>query len=758
MLHRGWMPRGALGAALVLTLAAQAPAVQDGASAAALAGEGALRNRTPLPTHEEAEAALERGDEAWAAAGASAPADRPSLQTRAFDAWRAAIAATEAGDGVRMLPGGTPEATAAALFPAPDGTHPRRSEDPTVAVLRRLSALEADERARWTDRFEGAATAALRRERTRRRPSVEGLGGVERSFPATRSAARAALAVADLELERARPSSSAVWIARARSHVALAAAAWTSEELAAFERALGRRQRVAQTAIRSRFVGDHTAPQLRPRRTTGADEPELRPVFGPARISGLLRAPEEPFGRGLGSGIAFYEEGSALVQGAYGVMLLDPSGLSGTRTRRNLGYAELLDINRPLVRAAASTGGWISRPASDGKRVALVVGRAERRRPFLDIEVPPAGNALALVERGAGERALEPLWVLRDGIRVVRPGPGANGLLPRSRSEIEIDARIPRAGSGAGGGLVEGWTLGRGWEIQPGPVLLDDTLFVLARGLGDTTVEGDDHADEVRLIAFGATNCEVRWSREVTSERGLTDPAARGRAGYFASTTMPMTVERSTGHLLVGTNCGLLCAYDVADGRLAWAIRNQRRRVEDAGWPGSRAPILSGRVPGRPSPTAWFAPFDSEFAYALPAGPAPLDGRLLDEPPRARRGALEIAAVLPPARAEDRAQLVLLGRDGRHAAVLLEDDEGTRRPASYLGPDERFAGRPALVGDRLFLAGTRELGVLSLDADLRLVDATSIPTLGAGRGGDVVFFRNRIHVVGRDTLWVWARP
>lgn len=750
----------ALGAALFLT-AAPVGAAQSGDSSsvtAALAGEGALRNRTPLPTHEEAETALERGDAAWAAAGASAPADRPAMQTRAFDAWREAIGVTGAGDGVRMLPRGAPDATAASLFPVPDGTHPRRSEDPTVAVLRRLGSLEGADRARWTDRFEGAATAALRRERTRRSPSVEGLGGVERAYPATRSAARAALAACDLELERARPSAAVVWIARARVHVALAAAAWSADELAAFERALGRRERVAQTAVRTRFVGDHTAPQINSRRRTGEDEPELRPVFGPARISGLLRAPEEPFGRGLGSGIAFYEDGSALVQGAYGVMLLDPSGLSGTRTRKNLQYSELLDINRPLVRAAASTGGWISRPATDGKRVALVVGRAERRRPFLDIEVPPAGNALTLVERGTDDRALEPLWVMRDGIRVVRPGPGTSGLTPRSRPESGIDARIPKAGRGASGGVVEGWDLGRGWEFQPGPVLLDDTLFVLARGLGDTTVEGNDHADEVRLIALDASDCTVQWSREVTSERGLTDPAARGRAGYFASTTMPMTVERSTGHLLVGTNCGLLCAYDVADGRLAWAVRNQRRRVEEAGWPGSRAPILTRRVPGRPSPTAWFAPFDSEFAYALPAGPTPLDGRLLAEPPRARRGALEVAAVLPPPRAEERSGLVLLGRDGRHAAVLLEDDGGTRRPASYLGPDERFAGRPALVGDRLFLAGTRELGVLSLDADLRLVDATSIPTLGAGRGGDVVFFRNRIHVVGRDTLWVWARP
>ena len=156
--------------------------------------------------------------------------------------------------------------------------------------------------------------------------------------------------------------------------------------------------------------------------------------------------------------------------------------------------------------------------------------------------------------------------------------------------------------------------------------------------------------------------------------------------------------------------------------------------------------------------SAWFAPFDSEFAYALPAGPAPLDGSLFVEPPRARRGALDLAAVVPPAGARGRAELVLLGRDGRYAAVLLEGPDGARRPATYLSPEEDFAGRPRPRARRAARRGhprARRARARRRPAPRR---SAPIPSVGAGRGGDVVVLGDRIHVVGRDTLWVWERP
>ena len=697
--------------------------------------EGPLRNSTPLPDQQVAATALRTGDEAWGASLSASEADRESARVRAFDGWRNALLLSSAGDGIRLL--ADPDARQGWL-PDPRETHARRSEDAAVAVQRRLAAISPGARSAWVARFAPGADAALRRELSRETVSPAGLAEVERTFPGTSAACRAALALADLELEEGRPVSATVWASRATRHAELGGDAWGGSAGDLALAAVARRQRTIASQAASTFVGDHTRPQAAfPSADADAGAPPALRLEEYFRISGIDRTPKEVFGRGLGSGLAFFNEGSLLVQGAYGLMLVSPEN-DGWKVHARGGVEEIFGTNRPLVRASASAGGWKSYPASDGEYAALVFGRGDRRRPFLDIEVPPAGNMLGLLRHRPKERSLDTEWVLRDGYQVRRPAPK-----PQS-----TDEPVPPLVSGDGR-MVAGWDFGRGWEFQPGPVMVDDSIFVLARGVGDSTHEGSDHADEVRLLSIHAESGDVQWSREVTTERGLIDPAMRGRAGSFATTTMPLNVDRSTGHLLVGTNVGLICAYDVADGRLAWALQTQRRKASDGGWPGSRPAAL---VEG----TAWFTPFDSEFAYALPSGPAPLDGGLLREPPRARRGAIDLAAVDPGAEGEP-SKLVLLGRDGRFSAVLVEEPGGTRHPATYLAPDERFAGRPAMGPGGLLFAGTRELGVLSLAADLRLVAAAALPSRGAGRGGDVVLLGNRVHVVGRDTIWIWDR-
>lgn len=713
-----------------------APSVSPLSSARTLAtDEGPLRNSSPLPDQQIAAAALRTGDEAWDASLVAGEADRDSARVRAFDAWRNALLLSKAGDGLRLLT--DPDARRAWL-PDPDGTHLRRSEDAAVAVQRRLAAIPDQARLAWVQRFTDGAEAALRRELQRVDISQRGLGNVERTYPATLAAYRAALAMADLQLEEGHPFEATVWVDRARRHADLGEAAWGSEVAAASRSAAASRRVAIRDQRADTFVGDHSRPQaaFRGPWPVAAEPPVLR-LEASYRLSGVSRTPDEPLGRGLGSGMAVFRDGSVLVQGAYNVLLAgkaDGSWEIQVREEPDV----LFGTNRPIIRASASAGGWKSYPACDGDFAALVFGRGDRRRPFLDMEVPPAGNSIGLFRHLPLEQTLDPLWVLRDGYLVQRPAP-----------KVEDADKPGAAPVSRGGRLLPSWDFGRGWEFQPGPVMLDGSVFALARGMGDSTHEGSDHADEVRLIKLDARSGEVLWSREVTTERGLIDPAMRGRAGSFATTTMPLTVDRSTGHLLVGTNVGLISAYDVADGRLAWAIRTQRRRASERGWPGSRPPLLVGE-------TAWATPFDSEFAYALPTGPAPLGGSLFAEPPRARRGAIDLAAVKPGA-AGDPSSLVLLGRDGRFNAVLVEDAGGTRHPATYLAPDERFAGRPAVGSGELLFAGTREVGVLSLSADLRLVAAAPLPSLGAGRGGDVILQGDRVHVIGRDTMWIWVR-
>ena len=719
----------ALGPLLLVTGLAAAPS-------ATAVDEGPLRNSTPLPDQQVAAAALRAGDDAWDEAAGASAAEQRSARAQAFDRWRNALLLSSAGDGVRLL--ADPEAQRSWLAD-PFDTHARRSEDAAVAVQRRLLAVGEEHRRTWIERFSPQADAALARGLAGDAPSGQGLGEVERTFPATVAASRAALALADLELERGRPGAATVWLGRAARHAGLGASIWPGSVSAAVERALELRRAGVAEQLSTTFVGDHTAPQEAfPSAPPGrAGAPLSLRLVGAYRVSGIARTPDEPFGRGLGSGAALLRDGSLVVQGAYGLLVLDEGEEVGWREETRTPLDVLFGTNRPLIRASASAGGWKSYPVTDGARVALVFGRGDRRRPFMDIEVPPSGNMLGLLERASSDQALDPAWVLRDGFLVSRPSPKRrSGDLPTAPT------------GGVAGAAVEGWTFGRGWEFQPGPVMFDDAIFALARGIGDATHEGSDHADEVRLIALEADTGAVRWSREVTRERGLIDPALRGRAGSFATTTMPLTVDRRTGHLLVGTNVGLVAAYDVADGRLAWALQTQRRRASDGGWPGSRPALLVG---GR----AWFAPFDSEFAYALPAGPAPLSGELLVEPPRARRGALDLVAAQPVEAAGSR--LVLLGQDGRYSAVLVEESDGTRRPATYLAPDERFAGRPAIGAGGLLVAGTRELGVLSLAEDLRLVAASPLPSRGAGRGGDVLVGGRWVHVIGRDTIWIWDR-
>ncbi|MGD2019204.1 MAG: hypothetical protein PVJ89_13870, partial [Planctomycetota bacterium] len=516
------------------------------AAAAAAEDEGSLRNSTPLPDQQVAAAALRAGDDAWDASLAATEAERRSSRAQAFDAWRNALLLSAPGDGLRLLP--DPEARRTWL-PDPGGTHERRSEGAAAAVQRRLAAIPPGDLGAWIDRFAAQADAALARELSREDTSMAGIGEVERTFPATSAAARAALALADLELERGRPSAAAVWSDRAARHLDLGDGRWAPDRRAALAAAIDRRRGQAARLLRAVFVGDHSAPQPalgaagpneRPAEGAGpTGEPPALRLSGAHRISGLARTPKEPFGRGLGSGAAFLVDGSVLVQGAHGLLLLAESETVGWKDHQRTSLDVIFGTNRPLVRASSSAGGWKSYPATDGRRVALVFGRADRRRPFLDIEVPPAGNALGVVEHTPSEHGLDPLWVMRDGYVVLRP----------ARKQDRGD--LPAApGGGAAGGVAEGWTFGRGWEFQPGPVMVDDALLVLARGIGDATHDATDHADEVRLFALEAATGAVRWTREITKERGLIDPALRGRAGSFATTTMPLTVDRSTGHLL----------------------------------------------------------------------------------------------------------------------------------------------------------------------------------------------------------------
>lgn len=728
---------------------AQSGSGTDGEAAQAplrAAVDAPVNNATPLPAHRRAEAALAKGDNAWDEAR-TAGGQAEAMRRRALDAWRDALLQSSPGDGVRVRLTDAPNE----LFPDPDGLADRRGEGVSEAVLRRLSSLDPGAISAWRARFGEAALVALNGVTSDDLEAAgERLARIEWDNPMTEAAVRAALACCDLALEDGHPSAAGAWLSRAERHL-------QPTDHPKFIDAVRRRRIQQIRSVDASIAGrDHTTPlRMRSGPTPSASQNEAKAapqLTQRERIIGLNRGADDPFGRGLPSGIAILGDGTALVQSALALALLEVSNEQDDLrvTRGQVG--QLLGSTRALVRASASTGGWASLPATDGRRIALIAGRAERPRKFLDLEIPPAGNVLAIVRRGAKERPIDPLWVMRDGVVSFEP---------RKTLKRDIDpGRLAPLGAGE---PVAGWTFGLGWEFQPGPILADERVYALARGLGDPAFEEADHADEVRLFAFDAVTATVLWSREVTGERGIADDLGRGDAGMFAVTTMPLQIERATGTLLVGTNVGLLTAYEIASGRLLWAFRNQRAATASAGWPGSRPPLLTQQgsaEAGKEEATgahsdAWFTPFGSEFAYALPAGPAPLDGSFYREAPRPIRAAVDIAAVLPGAAGST---LLLLGRDGRYDAVLLDTPGETRIPAAYLAPDERLTGSAAYdVDGTLFVAGSHDLSLMLQGRGFAIGTAAPMPSVGAGRGGSVMLDGARIFVIGRDTIWIYRR-
>ncbi|MDF1800931.1 MAG: hypothetical protein P1V81_17310, partial [Planctomycetota bacterium] len=143
--------------------------------------EGPLANDAFQPTDLPAEEAFVTGRRLVAEARSLATAGDPSASTRlsqGFESWRQALAASESGAGLRLDP------------TDPDGRLVVGIEE---AVRLELDALDPTELGQWIARFEDLASAAF----------VDGSGEqrVERTFPGTAAATRAALRLADAALE-----------------------------------------------------------------------------------------------------------------------------------------------------------------------------------------------------------------------------------------------------------------------------------------------------------------------------------------------------------------------------------------------------------------------------------------------------------------------------------------------------------------------------------------------------------------------------
>ncbi|MEE8468280.1 MAG: hypothetical protein V3T22_07480, partial [Planctomycetota bacterium] len=592
------------------------------------------------------------------------------------------------------------DGVAQGLWADPDHNHQRRSESVPGAVLRRLMSLAPEDRSAWTERFSALAdqllasapyaTALLRR--------------VERDLPLTRAAAIAALRLCDTALESGNPDSARTWLTRAALHGVQAGvrAGVQWNDALALRRTLAASLDPApwpETWRDANSLDLVRSDRLESGRRLGRD---LRPIA---------------LGRGLEPGLAFMDSGAVVVQTAHALVWLDPAAARGQAGRLvRLGVTEIFSFEALRTFASPSSGGWVLRPATDGRDLVVINDRGRNGRVIRDFGVPAKGNHLACLRYGLDGRP-QVRWELSD-----------RGL-QRPRGETREVADVLG---------VEGH-----FEFQPGPVVHAGTIYVQARRLPDPTAEGGLRGGDLWLFALSLATGEARWHRFLTSAADLRQDLGRGGGigSQVGTSGMPLTLV--DGVLVVGTNVGLVSAFEIADGRLAWSLRTQRRRADNPGWPGSRAPLVAQLAGGT---AVVVAPFDSGFLYTLALRPGP-GGGLWARPPQALGRLLDVVA----GRGNE---MVFLGLDGRHGALRFRRGESGLASSLYLDRGEHFRGRALTSERRVLLASDRAVYLLDRDRDLFLLDALSLPDLGAGVGGSVLARGDRVYVVGRETLWV----
>ncbi|MCP3918693.1 MAG: PQQ-like beta-propeller repeat protein [bacterium] len=665
--------------------------------------EGALRNDSFQPVSAAASEELLAGDRAWSRAAAGGAGARDE-RSRAFEAWYRALNASSDGDAVRLAPVDGPRAFA---WPDPDQTHDRRTEDVAYAVLRRLSSATPDERGEWRTRFETLASGALEEAPTH----APALADVERAHPFTRSAAIAALRLADGAFEENRIADARLWLERLERHLLDI----EGEQRAAWDARIERRRaactrddRPAPATETWRSASDFTL-----ERTQRLESTRKRPGHG-------MRG---PLGLGLEPGLAFLDDGSFAIQTPRTLVWFDARA-AGTRTGGTIArfvFAELIDV--PSVRpvAAPSSGGWPLLPATDGQSLVVVVDRGRPGYKMRNVPIAAYGNHLVHM-RIDGEGRSVVHWTLSAR------GLERSNLPPRDAAEI----------------------LGPGtWQFQPGPLLIDGVVFVLARLLPEPEGPGAERGGDAWLFALDARAGELRWARLITKGSDLKSDSSARRGPGSSVPTAGMPLAHVRGRVVACTNLGIAAAFDAADGRQCWSLRTRRRDVDDPGWPGSRRPSPEA---GSDRPRAVvLGPFDSDFLYSFHAIPDLARGGLYASPPVPIGDAADWTGFTGSAEAS----LVTLGRDGRHRALRLRNGAGEVRSSLYLGSEEHFAGRGLTSNDRLWLASDQNLFLLDFERDLFLLAAQAIPDLGGGLGGTPYGRGDRLVLVGPDTVWIW---
>lgn len=640
---------------------------------AALQGVGerdaGLSNDSYLGVRAEAQQWLETGDTALARA-TERDAD-PRQEQATWDAWQRALDESEAGDVVEV-----------------EGSH---ALGIVYAVRERLDALDDRQLREWRARHEPPAGQALEDA------GFDGasLARVERNWPATRSALRAALLLGDVALEEGRREHAHAWWNRATWHAGKAAEPGWGPALAT---------RLATLAALAGPAPDPETPLDRAVGLSGGRQLELVD-------RGLLYPGYQP-------GLTLLDDGTAAVQcaptagrGTRGSWLVISFDLERGQRTSSFDAASLLEgatghllaAPRPVERSAPA---WALHPLSSGRSLFLVVGRTRGGRANALMRVEPAGSGNALDLGGVASATFQSL--------------------PTLGWAIQGDSWTDASGETTRPALLEGLDEA---EIQPGPVLWDTTLIAQFKAASDET--------RAWLLAFDAATGEPLWRTFLAKGSDLLPGRARFSAGLALHAAQPLVL--SGERVFAGTHLGAGLLVDALDGRTTWAYRNRRRDPRQSGWTGQVRPATSSGAKA----ALLFAPYDSDALAWLAPGPAPAAGpqlrpaRVLSEAETLAGGAV--------------GEAVVLGRAGPRAAASLWTEQG-RFDSIHLARGERFTGRGLLTDRRLVFSTDRGLYLLDRDRQLYLLDVVPIAARPPLEGTSLHASGERVLLLATDQL------
>jgi hypothetical protein len=404
-------------------------------------------------------------------------------------------------------------------------------------------------------------------------------------------------------------------------------------------------------------------------------------------------------------------DGDALaVQGRERVTLVEAGVV--VRTLDPLRYAGACDVDLPRA-STRDAWPWPLVPASDGRLLALVVGRADAAR----------GNALVCLDPGAGGRAPARRW--------------------------SLCASATGQPDGTPEGLRELLDGGRA-EFQPGPVIADGTLFVQVRRWG--AASGSEALDAGRIeawcLALELESGALRWKRLLATGADLAASRAARRGALRDDSHAAPPLAVADGRVLVSTALGVVALLDACDGRLAWALRYRRRTIADDGWLGaSPAVALAPADAGAARDGGWlWAPPDSDCLYRT-RDRADLDGRGVGLGlPRPLAAPAELVA------GPGSTALVLSRAAGRVALASFDLDSGATARALELGREERVPGAALCGAARAVVASERGLCIYDRTRGLRLLD--ELAWQEADAAGSVFARDDELYVVAPGRLTI----